>query len=133
MRTSKRLALNVERDSVCAGDDIDAPHAKRFTCRSSDTLAEALSAIVEAGYLANISGGKATWIVEAAGKPVAVVAQQWKSPRFLIDPTTLVAECITLDAPRPLFFRYWCQADPAVVFECLRLDRPLPDMYGRDA
>src|SRR5688572_3624104 len=114
MRTSKRFALNVERDSVCAGDDIDAPHAKRFPFQAKDTLAEALSAIVETGYLANIAGGKATWIVEAAGKAVAVVAQQWKSPKFLIDPTILVTECITPAIPRALFFRYWCQIEPAV-------------------
>lgn len=132
MRSSKRLALNVERDSVCAGDDVDAPHPKRFAYQANDTLAEAVSAIIDAGYLANIAGGKATWIVEAAGRPVAMLAQQWKSPRFLIDPTTLVTDCITAEAPRALFFRYWCQIDPALVFECLRLGRPLPDMYGRD-
>jgi hypothetical protein len=132
MRTSQHFALNVERDSVCAGDDIDAPHAQRFAFQVKDTLAEALSAIVETRYLASIPGGNATWIVEAAGKPVAVVAQQWKSPNFLIDPTTLVAECISPEAPRGLFFRYWCQVDPAVVFECLRLGHPLPDKYGRD-
>lgn len=132
MRTSKRFALNVERDSVCAGDDIDAPHAKRFAFQPKDTLAEALSVIVEDGYLANIAGGKATWIVEAGEKSLAVVAQQWKSPKFLIDPTTLVTECITLGAPRALFFRYWCQVDPVVVYDCLRLGRPLPDMYGPD-
>ena len=126
------MPLNVERDSVCAGDDIDAPHAKRFAFRGKDTLAETLSAIVGAGYLANIAGGKATWIVEAAGKPVAVVAQQWDSPEFLIDPATLVADCITPDSPRAIFFRYWCQVDPGVVFKCLRLGRPLPDMYGRE-
>jgi hypothetical protein len=131
MRTSKRLAMNVERDSVCAGDDIDAPHTKQFTFLENDTLAEALSAIVQGGYLANIAGGNATWIVEAAGKAVAVIAQQWKSPKFLIDPATLVINCIEPASPRALFFRYWCQIDPAVVFECLRTGRPLPDMYER--
>jgi hypothetical protein len=131
MRSSEHFSLYVERDSVCAGDEVDAPHAKRFPFQPKDTLAEVLSAIVETRYLANIASGKATWIVEATGKPVAVVAQQWKSPKFLIDPTTLVTDCIIPEAPRGLFFRYWCQIDPAVVFECLRLGRPLPDMYGR--
>ncbi|MDB5338862.1 MAG: hypothetical protein JWN70_4481 [Planctomycetaceae bacterium] len=132
MRTSKRLAVNVERDSVGAGDDIFAPHAKRFAFQARDTLADVLSAILVAGYLAKIAGGKATWIVEAAGKPVAVVAQQWGAPKFLIDQTSLVTDCVTPEAPRALFFRYWCQLDPAVVFQCLRLGQPLPDRYGRD-
>ena len=132
MRTSKPMILNVERDSVCAGDDNDAPHTKQFSFESNASLTEALSTIVNAGYMACISGGKATWIVEAAGKAVAVVAQQWQSPKFLIDPTTLVGECIIPESPNALFFRYWCQVDPDVVFERLRLGQPLPDMYGRD-
>lgn len=39
MRTTKRLAVNVERDSVRAGDDIDAPHAKRVAFQAKGTLA----------------------------------------------------------------------------------------------
>jgi len=131
MPTSKRFALNVERDSVCAGDDIDAPHAKRFAFGGKATLAEAVSAIIGTGYLATIAGGEATWIVEAAGEPLAVVAQQWASPKFLIDPATPVNDCVAPDVPRALFFRYWCQVEPAVVFECLRMGQPLPDRYGR--
>lgn len=131
MPTLKRLALNVERDSVCAADDIYSPHAKRFVFESNATVAEAISTIIQTGYLANIAGGKATWIVESAGKPLAVVAQQWESPKFLIDPATLATECMKLEGPSSLFFRYWCQIEPAVVFECLTLGLPLPDMYGR--
>ena len=130
MRPSRRLAIKVDRDSVCAWDDIHAPHAKRYSFQAKDTLSDALSAILVAGYLLNIAGGKATWIVEATGKPVAVVAQQWGAPKFLIDPTSLVTDCITPKAPRALFFRYWCQVDPAVVFECVKLGQPLPDRCG---
>src|SRR5580765_2603986 len=99
MRTSNRFALNVERDSVCVADDTEAPHAKRFAFQPKDTLTEALSAIVEARYLANVARGKATWIVEAAGKPLAVVAQQWRSPKFLIKPTTLPTDSVTSEVP----------------------------------
>lgn len=132
MRTSTGLAVNVERDSICAGDDIDAPHAMRFAFQLTDTLEQALSTIVDAYLPNNIAGGKATWIVEAAGKSVAVVAQQWESPQFLIKPTTQLIECVVPEAPKGLFFRYWCQVSPVVVFDCLRLGRPLPDIYGRD-
>ena len=109
-----------------------APHSKQFAIQEKDTLADALSAIVAAKYLANIAGGKATWIVEAASKPLAVLAQQWDSPKFLIDQMTLVTDCVMLEARRALFFRYWCQVDLAIVFECLRLGRPLPDRFGRE-
>jgi hypothetical protein len=95
-------------------------------------LAEAISEIVVAGYLARIAGGKATWIVET-GKPVAVVAQQWKSPKFLIDPATPVTDYLLAGGTqRTFFFRYWCQVSPPIVFDCLRLGRPLPDKYIQD-
>jgi hypothetical protein len=132
MRNPKLLALNVERDSVSAGDDIDAPHAKNFAYQINDTLAEAVTAIVESGYLSKIAGGKATWIVEASDKPVAVVAQQWELPAFLIEPSTLLCDYIIPKVAKQLFFRYWCQIEPNIVFECLRARRPLPDRYGRD-
>lgn len=124
METSKRFRLTVERDSVCAG----------FTFEHTATLADALSAILAPlGYLANIAGGEATWIVESAGKPLAVVAQQWQSPQFLIEPSTPLAECVPPGTEPALVFRYGCQADPAVVFECLKSGRPLPDKYGGGA
>ncbi len=124
--------MNVERDSVSAGDDIDAPHTKQFVFQAKVTIVEALSAIVEAGYLAIIAGGKATWIVEADDKPVAVVAQQLELPLFLIDPAILLDDFIIPSRPTSLFFRYWCQVDPNIVFECLNAGRKLPDRYGRD-
>jgi len=131
MATAKPLFLSVKRDSVCAGDDVDAPHARRFEFQSSVTLGDALSAVIKAGYLAKIAGGKATWIVEA-DQPLAVVAEQWDSPEFLVDSSTRLTEYVSLGASKPLFFRYWCQVDPAVVFERLKAGRPLPDMFGRD-
>jgi hypothetical protein len=131
MHAGNRVLLNVERDSVCAGDDVDAPHCKRFAFDANVSVVDALSVIIKAGYLARIAGGKATWIVEA-DKPMAVVAEQWSSPAFLIDPATRLVDCVHPNASKPLFFRYWCQVDPAVVFDCLKANKPLPDMYGRD-
>lgn len=131
MQVSNRFILNVQRDSVCAGDDVDAPHATRFELALADSIDEAVSLVVQSGYLACIAGGKATWIVEAAGKPLAVVAQQWASPKFLGDSTARLSDCLSPN-DTTLFFRYWCQVDASNVFNCLKLGKPLPDRYGRD-
>jgi hypothetical protein len=131
MRTSNHITLNVQRDSVCAGDDAFAPHAKRFKLQANETLSEALSAILADGYLGNIANGEATWIVEAEGEPVAVLAQHLTEPKFLIHTMSRVADCVKPKAPIGLFFRYWGQIDPAVVFECLKSGGPLPDEYSR--
>ena len=105
MCSSQHVILNVVRDSVCAGDDVDAPHAARFTVGPDATLAGALFTILNARYLAAIAGGRATWTVESH-RQLAVVAQQWKGPRFLIDPETPIANCITPGDSESLHFRY---------------------------
>jgi hypothetical protein len=124
------LKVTVERDSVCAGDDVDAPHSESIWTRQDCTLAHVLECIRDMGYLARISGGRATWIVES-NRPLAVMAQQWNSPRFLVAPETRLVDCADLSGRRSLFFRYWCQVDPGVVFDCLAIGQPLPDKYGR--
>lgn len=118
---------------MCAGDDLDPPHEARFSIEAKDTLAEIISAIVGARYLASIVGGRATWIVEAAGETLAVVAQQWESPKFLVDPTGPVDTDDLSEGSTGLYFRHRGQADPRAVFESLRTGRPLPDRHDRDA
>jgi hypothetical protein len=132
MKAVKHLVLTVERDGVCAGDDIESPHTRRFKVRPDATLAEALSEILGKQYLALIIGGKATWVVES-DKPLAVVAQQWKSPRFLVDPDTPVADCVPPGGPKPLYFRYWVQADPVKVLRKLRAGQPAPEKSAKTA
>ena len=128
---NERLSLIIVRDSVCAGDDCDAPHRVSIQIHLESTLAQVLEAIQNMGYLAQIDGGHATWIVES-DRPLAVMAEQWKTPRFLIAFETRIAACQTSDGSRPLFFRYWCQVDPDRVFDCLQAGRPLPDEYGKE-
>lgn len=86
------------------------------------------------GYLAAIAGGRATWILETGAqtaRPLAVLAQQWWHPRFLVEPDAAAATYIQRDAAPHLYLRYWCQVDPARVFGCLQRGEPLPDRYGR--
>ncbi len=78
--------------------------------------------------LACIHGGRATWIVDAGARPIAVVAEQWRDPKLLVPAATTVAELFA-EAPPAVHFRYWCQADPDAVFAALRDGRPLPSRY----
>lgn len=125
------LTLIIERDSVCMGDDCDAPHRVSIQVPSESTLAQVLEIIQSRSYLAQIQGGRATWIVEA-DRPLAVMAEQWNTPKFLIAPETLIADCQTNGGSRSLEFLYWCQVDPDRVFDCLKSGRPLPNQNGRE-
>jgi len=121
------MSLIVWRDSVCAGDDCDAPHELKLTVRD-DTLHDVVNELMRKRYFASVEGGKATWILEAS-RPLAVVAQQWEQPRFLVDAEAVVGSYISRGQLPDLRLRYWCQADPDKVFECLRDGRPLPGRY----
>ena len=56
-----KLQVQVTRDSVCMGDDIDAPHSYSFSLNSSVTLAELFSHLERKNYLASVAGFNHTW------------------------------------------------------------------------
>jgi hypothetical protein len=118
------------RDSVAMGDDVDAPHEWIAPVPGDAAIGAVVEAMQRARYLASIAGGRATWIVEGA-RPLAVVAQEWAAPRWLVTPELPVAELRRPGGRPDLEVRYWCQVDPDWVYECLRTGAPLPDRYGR--
>jgi hypothetical protein len=125
--------LVVWRDSVCAGDDCDAPHEMRMPVRG-ESLRTITARLLEAHYPASISGGRATWILqpsENSDRSLAVIAQQWPEPRFLVLADEDVFAYVRQDSKPHLYLRYWCQVDPEWVFTCLLRGEPLPDRYGR--
>jgi hypothetical protein len=124
------ITVHIDRDSVHAGDDIDS-HAVALSVPSSTKIGEFLRLVRDTGFLPSIAGGEATWLVEHAdSRPayVAVLAQQSLDPKVTLAAGTTVADLAPTGAPR-LHFRYWCQADPDVVFDCVRSGSPLPDKY----
>lgn len=108
------MALVLTRDSVCAGDDGDAPHERLWPVAPGARWAEVLQAIAQSGYLASIMGGQATWVA-SHGAPLAVLAQQWPAPRMLPGQE----EARVASAAR-LHFSYRLQLDPDAVYAALR-------------
>ena len=123
-------ALTIWRDSVAAGDDADAPHEWRLAADADATVDQVVRTIQSARYLASVAGGEATWIVEGT-RPLAVVAQQWTAPRFLVDPATPIHAVVRAAGSPHLEVRYWNQVAPERVVEALQEGTPLPDRYGR--
>lgn len=113
------FSLVLWRDSVCAGDDGDAPHEWVLGVSRDASLLDLVENCRENRYLASISGGRATWVLEAV-RPLAVLAQQWAEPRFLVAPESPISSLIDIASRPHLNFRYCCQVDPAQVFADLR-------------
>jgi len=113
------MNVRVTRDSVAAGDDIDAPHSRVFSLPDSLLTLQLISRVLAEGYLASINGGKATWSV-VSSVPVAVVAQQWSEPRAIPWPEPLPSELEWRDEALCVHFNYHAQLDPELVLEVLK-------------
>lgn len=110
------MKVTVDRDGVCAGDDVS--HERLVEVGSPESLEAFVRAVIWAYPLPIIAGAEATWCL-SADFPLAVVAQQWTEPRFL--PGLQVA---SLCRPFPaegakLRFSYFAQTDPNVVANVL--------------
>ena len=108
----------VTRDSVCAGDDGDAPHARTLELPDDMTHENLVRRVVEAVRLPSIIGGNASWCV-SSGIPLAVIAQQWDEPKLLHFIPPKYAELDVSGDTIKLHFSYFAQQDPNVVFDVL--------------
>lgn len=111
------MRIYVTRESVCAGDDGDAPHAREFSTPGESDVAAAVEHVLASGYLPCISGGNAAWSVTSA-IPVAVAAQQWTKAKFFPLRDDLRDVDVVAGTLR-LHFNYHAQIDPDVVFRVL--------------
>ena len=122
-------SIIIWRDSVAAGDDGDAPHEWLLPIAPDATVGDVVHRIAGARYLASIIGGEATWIIEG-DRPLAVVAQQWSAPRFLVDEGTSIRAVVRASGRPHVEARYWVQVSPDRVFDALRAGGPPPDRNG---
>jgi hypothetical protein len=109
------MKIILSRGSVCAGDDVDAPHSKTISVPDGASLIEVLSFISNSGYLARIAGGKATWSA-VSNVPLAVLPQQWSAPRALPGANSEKEQLNFHNDMLQIHFTYHGQRDPGIVF-----------------
>jgi hypothetical protein len=110
------VRLHLSRDSVAAGDDVES-HDETVEVDERRNLATFIQLTVRDGYLPTVLGGMASWVAMAgrSGKPLAIVAAQWKVPQLVVDFGTEVGSI-----GDSLHFRYVSQRDPQDVFDEMR-------------
>ncbi|WP_051830289.1 hypothetical protein [Streptomyces novaecaesareae] len=115
------MRIHLTRDSVAAGDDVDAPHHATVDLPDGlDTPAALLALDLPRIWLPQIGGGRATWVVRAAdGTPLAVLAQQWPHPRPLPAGRGPLAGLAGPDGTVRLHVEYRLQRDPDAEYERL--------------
>ncbi|MBC7772254.1 MAG: hypothetical protein H7210_07160 [Pyrinomonadaceae bacterium] len=113
------MNILITRDSVCAGDDGDAPHLVERHNVAARSVHDLINIAVLEMPLASISGGQATWCL-CSNIPLAVVAQQWKAPQHVaLTPPKMEDLDVQGDAAR-FHFTYFAQHDPELVLTLMR-------------
>jgi len=83
LKERPRVSIVMTRDSVCAGDDCDAPHEKKVEAYSL-LAPDAFAREVASGYLPSVAGSGHSWVCTLNGKKIAEV--------FVSDVRALVSE-----------------------------------------
>ena len=125
------VTLKVDRDSVHAGDDMSS-HEISIDVTEDMSIEELLTFAAQKCVLPKISGGMGTWFAYLESEPkiyLGVFAQQWRNPKFLINSATMLGAIYSKEQTK-LIFRYWCQADPDLVFKSLADNTELPSKYS---
>lgn len=99
------IQVKLDRDSVCPGDDISS-HYLEFEFDSTATISDILKKVRKINYLALIQGGKATWFILSKHTEIAIIKQQWSSPKFLIDKKTVIGDLSVEEGSVSFYFKY---------------------------
>ena len=67
------IDFEVTRDSVCMGDDVDAPHYAKLSLESNLPLKELVTTILNKYQLASVASPKVYWICKINGIHVATI------------------------------------------------------------
>ena len=116
---NNKISIRLTRDSVCAGDDTNAPHERRFTVPLSAKIQDLIEKVWKIKYAAQIEGGKATWVLKLNSVPIAVFAQQWRAPKSIGDANKQLLADDPNTLKMDLCLAYRAQTDPETVYRDL--------------
>lgn len=113
------MEIYVTRDSVSAGDDVEAPHPMNITIDKVETVDSLLEALNKIDYLPQVSGGHATWTLSSA-LPLAVFAQEWSAPKKVSSSDRKLESLDFESGVLNLHFSYHAQTSPEDVLSVLK-------------
>ena len=117
--------ITLTRESVSAGDDVNAPHKMKIEIKTDWKINEIIEHIVELGYLPKIIGN-ATWSI-AINKPIAVISQHDNYlPKLICLPDYPHQETRGFVDIKNIHINYHGQVDSNMVFEVLHRFRMNP-------
>lgn len=111
--------ISVLRESVCMADDLEE-HKIIIKINRNTKLCDFLSCLLKTRFLALISGGKATWVLKLNDILLAVVAQEWDEPKYLVNRNKNVNEILNESPGGEVYFKYLAQINPEKTYQKLK-------------
>ena len=99
------ILIEVERDSVCIGDDCDAPHSYSFKFSNNSALSEVFEHLERKRYLASVAGKNHSWEAVIENNSVAF----FKGNNQLPEPSAMLSNKVSLYAKNSIlkiWFKY---------------------------
>lgn len=115
----KNLLIHVTRDSVCMGDDVNAPHRAFYELSNVQTIKQLINYLDKKYNLAGVSATTIAWVLKST-KPLAVFAPVWDEPRLLVEEDEALSSLIEDQHVLHLHFEYIIRCDPEEVYQALK-------------
>lgn len=109
------MIIQLTRDSVCAGDDFDAPHPAEAHLPLGANLVDLGHWITKNAYLPSIAGGASVWVVEQDKIEIATLAHQ--------PPSIMLTRNLDLSAKDAIHLRYKDLPNPMAYFDTITHQR----------
>lgn len=103
------ILIKVERDSVCMGDDCDAPHSYIFKISNNSALSEVFEHLERKRYLASVAGKKHSWEAVIENSSVAF----FKGNNQIPEPSSVLSNKVSLYAKNSIL-EIWFKYNSAV-------------------
>lgn len=97
--------IDVERDSVCMGDDAHAPHSYSFKVSTQARLTDVFAHLASEAYLASVSGKNHSWEAFIQNENVALFKGNNRQPESSPVLSHEVSQYVH-DGKLALYFKY---------------------------
>ena len=111
------MQVRIDRDSVCAGDDVEA-HDELRRYEPQMKFGYVVQSIIISDFLPIYEGSNAAWLISVDNKQIGVASGKWEKPKFTFNYDVELSSVCTGN-PSTLYFHYHSEGEPEKLFESL--------------
>lgn len=115
----QNVLIHVERDSVCMGNDVYAPHRQSYELQGFQSIKQIVDYTAKNYRLASVSATDIAWVLMAA-EALAVFSPVWPEPSLLVKGDDAVSRFMENGPVLNLYFAYIMNCDHEQIYQTLK-------------